>query len=81
MRTARIFGLLAILVFVGFQLASAATGTEGSDPYFRELNALKARLGTVERRVGGVERGLKATNEAVSDLAGRPRPAEANCRG
>lgn len=38
--------------------------TERSDPYFRELNALRARMSKLEGRVGNVE-------TAVKSLAGR----------
>lgn len=72
-RSLFVFVVIGALLFIGFGLASAhePVGTERSDPYFRELNLLKQKVGNVERRVGGVERGLKATNEAVTSLAGK----------
>lgn len=72
-RSLFVFVLIGAVLLIGFGLASAhePIGTERSDPYFRELNALKQQLGNVERRVGRVESGLKATNEAVTSLAGK----------
>lgn len=68
------FVLIGVIVLIGFGFASAhhePVGTERSDPIFRELNSLKQQIGNVQRRVGAVELGLKATNEVVNNLAGK----------